>query len=164
MLLAVRVSQSVNSCPNDRGVVEIGHPLDLCFARQEEQIELLSCLVAGDNVTVLKARQIGNTTAILLYFFWVWFTAREPVRIVILSHKEKASKKLLRDMIKTAYRALPADWKRELEVNNTTEMMLADTGALISAEGGQGDGGMRSGNCQYLLLTEAAFVPDAKEL
>lgn len=134
------------------------------FRPRPEQITLLRHLVNGDSVMVCKGRQIGNTTAVLLYFFWRWFTAEDPITILIVGQQEKPVKLLFRDMIKFFWRHLPKEWQRKLEVNNTTEMMLADSGARIRVDHGRSEQGLRSGNCEVMLLTEVCFVPNAGEL
>ena len=61
-----------------------------------EQIEIIEALKAGDDVLVLKARQIGSSTAVAAYFFWRWYTAPDPETYVVLSHKLASSKHLLK--------------------------------------------------------------------
>jgi len=128
-----------------------------------EQIEIIEALKAGDDVLVLKARQIGSSTAVAAYFFWRWYTAPDPETYVVLSHKLASSKHLLK-MHKFFYATLPSFLKRGLSVDNTTDMVLADTGATLMAASAGGDGGLRSFTATGLHISEFAFSENADEL
>lgn len=128
-----------------------------------EQIAIIAALAAGDDTLVCKARQIGATTAVAAYFFWRWFTAPGAETYVVLSHKLESAKHIFK-MHKRFYEGLPPEFRRELTVNNTTDMVLADTGATIMAASSAGDGGLRSFTATGLHISEFGFTPDADEL
>jgi hypothetical protein len=128
-----------------------------------EQIRVILALASGRDVLILKARQIGSSTAVAAYFFWKWLTATEPETYVVLSHKLASSKHLL-DIHRRFYASLPRHLQRPLSVDNTTTLTFADTGATLMAASAEGKGGMRSFTATGLHISEYAFAPDAEEL
>ncbi len=128
-----------------------------------EQIEIIKALVEEDDTLILKGRQIGSSTIVSAYLFWKLWTATEPITIAILSHKLASSKHLL-EIHKTFYYNLPQFLKRPLDVENTTTMRFADSGATVIAVSAEGKGGLRSFTCSYLQISEYAFAPNPEEL
>jgi hypothetical protein len=128
-----------------------------------EQIRIIQALVEEDDTLILKGRQIGSSTIVSAYLFWKLWTATEPITIAILSHKLASSKHLL-DIHKTFYHNLPKFLKRPLDIENTTAMRFADSGAGIIAVSAEGKGGLRSFTCSYLQISEYAFAPQPEEL
>lgn len=128
-----------------------------------EQIQIIEALAVGDDTLVLKARQIGSTTAVAAYFFWKWYTADGPETYVSLSHKLASSKHIL-DIQRRFYDNLPQALRRQLLVSNTTSLTLADSGATLMAASAEGKGGLRSFTATGLHVSEFAFVPNADEL
>jgi hypothetical protein len=100
------------------------------FVFNAQQLVLLDELETGADVLVLKPRQIGASTLVAYWFFWVWFTSPDPVTLVILSYKQKSSKHLLR-MVRRFYECLPVELRRPLSVSSTSSMQLEDTGAEV---------------------------------
>lgn len=133
------------------------------FVFNAQQLVLLDELETGADVLVLKPRQIGASTLVAYWFFWVWFTSPDPVTLVILSYKQKSSKHLLR-MVRGFYDCLPVELRRPLSVSSTSSMQLEDTGAEVLAMGAQDDGGTRSFTAQAIWLSEFAFAPNGAEL
>jgi len=133
------------------------------FNLNAQQTVLLEALESGEDVLVLKPRQIGASTLVAYWFFWVWFTSPDPVTLVILSYKQKSSKHLLR-MVRGFYDALPVELRRPLSVSSSTAMELEDSGAEVLAMGAQDDGGTRSFTAQGIWLSEFAFAPNGAEL
>ena len=121
-----------------------------------EQIEIIKALVEEDDTLILKGRQIGSSTIVSAYLFWKLWTATEPITIAILSHKLASSKHLL-EIHKTFYHNLPKFLKRPLDVENTTTMRFADSGATVIAVSAEGKGGLRSFTCSYLQISEYAL-------
>jgi hypothetical protein len=128
-----------------------------------EQIRIIQALVEEDDTLILKGRQIGSSTIVSAYLFWKLWTATEPITIAILSHKLASSKHLL-DIHKTFYHNLPKFLKRPLDIENTTAIRFADSGAGIIAVSAEGKGGLRSFTCSYLQISEYAFAPQPEEL
>jgi len=97
-----------------------------------EQLVMYEALERGVDTLFLKPRQIGSTTFCSAFLFYKWFTAKEPITIAILSHKLSSAKHIL-GMYKMFYNTLPKPLQRDLFIENTTEMVFADTGAKIMA-------------------------------
>jgi len=130
---------------------------------RDEQVAVLESIAEGNDLLVLKPRQIGLTTACSAAIFHKWFTATGPSTFVILSHKLESSKHIL-TIHKRFYEGLPSPLQRELSVNNTTVMQLADTGARIIAMSAEGKGGLRSFTANAVHISEFAFQENADEL
>jgi hypothetical protein len=128
-----------------------------------EQIEMIGALQTGRDCLFLKPRQIGASTIVSAYYFWKWYTSKEPITIAILSHKMMSAKHLLH-MYKFFYSKLPNQLRRPLIVENTTELILRDSGAKIMAVSGEASGGLRSFTCNALHISEYAFTPQPEEL
>lgn len=128
-----------------------------------EQISMIEALETGKDCLFLKPRQIGASTIVSAYYFWKWYTSKEPITIAILSHKMMSAKHLLH-MYKFFYSKLPAQLRRPMKVENTTEMILKDSGAKIMAVSGEASGGLRSFTCNALHISEYAFTPQPEEL
>lgn len=138
-----------------------GRPVKL--KPRAEQIAIIEALHAGDDVLVLKPRQIGSTTVVAAYFFWRWYTSKGPETYVILSHKLASSRHIL-DIHKRFYKSLPAGLQRPLVDDNSITLTLADTGSKLMAVSAEGKGGLRSFTATALHISEFAFSPDADEL
>lgn len=138
-----------------------GRPVKL--KPRAEQIAIIEALHAGDDTLVLKPRQIGSTTVVAAYFFWRWYTSKGPETYVVLSHKLASARHIL-DIHKRFYKSLPPALQRPLADDNSTTMVLADTGAKLMAVSAEGKGGLRSFTATALHISEFAFSPDADEL
>ena len=128
-----------------------------------EQAAILEALAGGEDLLILKPRQIGASTIVAAYYLWQWLTSPDPITLVVLSHKQKSSKHLLRK-IKAMYRALPDFLQLPLSIDNADHLQIDATGAAILAIGAGDDGGTRSFTAQYIWLSEFAFSPNAAEL
>ena len=122
-------------------------PLEL----NAEQIEIINALEQGRDTLVLKPRQIGSSTVVCAYMFWKAYTSTTPLTLIILSYKIASSKHLLH-IHKRFYQYLPEGLKRELEVDNTTELAFKGGGRIIAAAATQA-GGLRSQTCSMLHLS-----------
>ena len=52
-----------------------------------EQIKIINTLMAKVSTFILKPRQIGATTVIIAFLFWLAYMATSPIVIVLLAHK-----------------------------------------------------------------------------
>ena len=129
----------------------------------DEQIEIIKALETGDEVLILKGRQIGSSTIVGAYFFWKSYVSKSPTTFAILSHKLESSKHLLK-MHKIFYDNLPSFLQKPLEINNTTQIKFKGSGASILAVSAGAEGGIRSFTCSYLHISEYAFAPNPEEL
>jgi hypothetical protein len=155
------ISDPVLFCSRLTIVDKRGRPVKLKL--RSEQIQIIEAMAAGDDTLILKARQIGSTTAVAAYFFWKWFTAPDAQTYVSLSHKLASAKHIL-DIQRRFFTSLPRALQRPLSVDNTTTMTLADTGATLMAASAEGKGGLRSFTATGLHISEFSFTPNADEL
>lgn len=154
---AIELIQQLSVVDNDGKAVSL-YPL------HDEQIDIIASLWTGISTLILKPRQIGCSTAVCAYLFLMLLLSAEPIHIVILSHKQIASKELL-DKAKHMYESLPAPMKRMFPAKITaSEIRMKRTGARITAKGANDKGGIRSFSCQYLWLSEFAFMENPEEL
>jgi len=128
----------------------------------EEQIEILQALEEGKDTIILKPRQIGSSTIIVAYLFALAYFSEEPVTFAILSYKLNSSKHLLH-IAKNFYNFLPKKLKRELAVDNSTELSFKNGGRLLAVASSQ-KGGLRSFTASKIMLSEYAFSEEPEEL
>ena len=128
----------------------------------DEQVHIIKALHEGDDVLILKPRQIGATTAVAAYFFWKWYVSVEPTTHVILSHKMASSKHIF-SIFKRFWTALPPALQKDCKVTASC-MTMKDTGAQITAMSSGGDGGLRSFSASSIHISEFAFTEGADEL
>lgn len=137
--------------------------LVLPFIPNESQIELLENLHTRN--IILKARQLGFTTLIAIYFLdCVLF--RENVRAGILAQAEEVAKTIFRDKVKFAYDNLPALLRESMPLARDSQSELLFSHNNSSVRVGTS---MRSGTLQYLHVSEfgkigAKFPDRAKEV
>jgi hypothetical protein len=118
------------------------------FIPKPPQLDLFENLHTRNNV--LKARQLGFTTAIqILFLDCVLF--RENVRAATIAHNEDSAKKIFRDKLKFAYDHLPPSLKAAmpLSVDNASEMVFAHNNSGIEVATS-----VRSGTKHYLHISE----------
>lgn len=127
-----------------------------------EQKEIINALQTGEDVLVLKPRQIGSSTISCAYLFWKFYTTEDSQTLAILSHKLSSAKHLL-EICKRFYYLLPPFMQKDIELNNTTTFQLT-SGAQIIAVSAEGKGGLRSFTCSHLMISEYAFSPNPDEL
>lgn len=135
--------------------------LDPLFSNQKN---IIRAILNGDSAVILKARQLGISTAIVAVFFIIAFLSPDPLTLVILSHKQKSSQTLL-EIAKELYLSLPASIR---EIHPATlkanEISFTKTGASLVAESAESKGGLRSTSVSHLLLTEFSLAPRPDEL
>lgn len=114
---------------------------------------------------ILKARQLGYTSAITIYFLDSCLF-RANIRAGMIAQTDPIAKKLFRDKVKFAYDHLPVELKEvmPLERESADELLFAHNGSSI-----QVSTSMRSGTLQYLHVSEfgkicAEFPKRAQEV
>ena len=113
---------------------------------------------------ILKARQLGFTTFIQIYFLDVCLF-NSNVRAGVIAHNQDDAKVFFRDKIKYAYDNLP-DWlKRQIPARNDSagELVFVNNSSIRVGTS------MRSGTLQYLHVSEfgkvcAKYPEKAKEI
>lgn len=122
--------------------------LVLPFIPTDIQLEFLDN-IHNRNI-ILKARQLGFTTAIAIYFLDCALF-RGNIRAGVVAHNDDAAKKIFRDKYKFAYENLPTSLRdaMPLKRNSADELMFAHNGSSIKVSTS-----MRSGTLQYLHVSE----------
>ena len=131
------------------------------FIPNKAQLKLLTNLHTRNNI--LKARQLGFTTAIgILFLDCALF--RENVRAAVIAQSEDIAKGIFRDKIGFAYNNLPPSLKAAmpLERDSASELKFAHNNSAIKVATSA-----RSGTYQYLHVSEfgkiCAKFPDRAE-
>jgi len=118
------------------------------FIPNESQIELYTTFHTRNNI--LKARQLGFTTAIAIYFLDCCLF-RENVRAAIIAQNEDAAKTIFRDKIYFAYNNLPPSLKAVMPLtrDSASELLFSHNNSSIRVATSA-----RSGTIQYLHVSE----------
>ena len=132
------------------------------FTPNEAQLALWDVLDRHNRVIVVKARQVGVSTAVRAWQFHRAFTSEHPENYAVLSFHERSARNLRR-MDRRWLRGLPLLLKRELEVDSAEDTVFDDTGAGISSFTTRGVGGTRSFEFTGGHLSEFAYYTDALE-
>lgn len=122
--------------------------LSVPFIPNESQLKLLESM-SKRNI-ILKARQLGFTTLIAIYFLdCVLF--RSDVRAGIIAQNDDAVKVIFRDKVKFAYDNLPEELKQAMPLgkDSATELLFTHNNSSIRV-----GTSMRSGTLQYLHVSE----------
>ena len=137
--------------------------LVLPFVPNEPQMQLMRGLHTRN--LILKARQLGFTTLIAIYFLDCALF-RSDVRAGIIAQSEDVAKTIFRDKIQFAYLNLPAALRENMPLarDSQSELLFAHNNSSIRVATS-----MRSGTLQYLHVSEfgkigAKFPERAKEV
>jgi hypothetical protein len=128
----------------------------------EEQLQIIEALQSDDDLAILKPRQIGSSTIIVAYLFALAYQSKEPITFAILSYKLSSSKHLL-NIAKIMYNFLPSPLKKDLAVNNSTELAFTNGGRILAVASTQ-KGGLRSFTASKIMISEYAFAEQPEEL
>lgn len=133
------------------------------FIPNEPQLDLLNNLHTRN--LILKARQLGFTTLIAIYFLDCALF-RSDVRAGIIAQSEDVAKTIFRDKIQFAYMNLPQILRDNMPLarDSQSELLLAHNNSSIRVATS-----MRGGTLQYLHVSEfgkigAKFPERAKEI
>lgn len=142
----------------------IRHPSKgrILFKMRSYQKDTLRALVENDRTIILKARQIGYSTLVSGYVFWLTFF--HPDRFVIeLSRTERESIDLLSKSA-YGYRYLP-DWMRQrgpaLLSDHQQKMMWSNESGIESLP--SRDNPARGRSVYLVVIDEWAFLPNEEE-
>lgn len=122
--------------------------LVISFIPNVHQMDLLNDLY-NRNI-ILKARQLGFTTVIAIYFLDCALF-RENVRAGIIAQNDEIAKNLFRDKVQFAYKNLPSAILKTMPLlrDSQSELLLAHNNSSIRVATS-----MRSGTLQYLHVSE----------
>jgi hypothetical protein len=131
------------------------------FIPNPSQIKLLESL--HNRNLILKARQLGFTTAIAIYFLDCCLF-RENVRAAVVAQSEDTAKTIFRDKVQFAYNNLPSALRDAMPLgrDSQSELLFAHNNSSIRVATSA-----RSGTLQYLHISEfgkiCAKFPDRAE-
>jgi hypothetical protein len=122
--------------------------LSVPFIPNESQLKLFDALHTRN--IILKARQLGFTTAIAIYFLDCALF-RADVRAAIVAQSEDIAKTIFRDKVQHAYNNLPASLRdaMPLKRDSQSELLFAHNNSSIRVATSA-----RSGTLQYLHVSE----------
>jgi|TARA_R100001530_G_scaffold95447_4_gene66387 hypothetical protein len=133
------------------------------FYLNAEQSRLLKLLELKNKIIILKPRQIGISTLIRAYAFWRAYCADASEKWGVISFHDRSAKHL-RGMDAGFYDGLPELMQRDLQINNTTDLKFADTGATLSSYTAGSKGGTRSFSLTSAHLSEFAYYTDPSKV
>lgn len=126
------------------------------FAAQKE---IVSALNAENAVMILKARKLGSSTIVAIYFLWkVLFW--KNVRCAVVAHDDKSAEEIF-EIYKFAYRNLPSEFQIPTIKSRSDEMKFK-TGSQIKV-GTADSERWRSQTYQYIHASEYAFWADQQK-
>jgi hypothetical protein len=117
----------------------------------------------SNRVIVLKARQMGVSTAVRAWQFHRVFQSLDPVKFAVLSFHQRSATNLRR-LDREWLKALPDAFRRELREDSAADTIFDDTGAGLSAFTTGGRGGTRSFSFTGAHLSEFAFYQNPDEV
>lgn len=133
------------------------------FVANEAQQSLWRTLDASNRVIVVKARQVGVSTAVRAWQFHRAYAANGPETYALLSVHERSAKGLRR-LDRAWQQQLHQIVPRPLSIDSAEETIYADTGAGVAAYTTGGRYGTRSFVHTGAHLTEFAFYADPDEV
>ncbi|MCP4729255.1 MAG: hypothetical protein GY872_04175 [Roseibacillus sp.] len=133
------------------------------FQPNDAQRRLWALLDRSNRVIVVKARQVGISTATRAWQFHRAYTSPHPQVFAVLSFHDRSAKRLRR-MDRLWLRELPKILRRPLSLDSATDSEFEDTGAGVSSFTTEGRGGTRSFDFTGAHLSEFAFYSDPGEV
>jgi hypothetical protein len=130
------------------------------FILNEAQKDLFNTVRKESRVIILKARQIGFSTAMVGYFYHDTIT-HPGTNTGIIGYNQALTAELL-DKVKTFYRTTPADLRPTIHFNSKYEMSFPNLNSKIIVLPSSTNVG-RGYTFKNLLATELAFWEDAEE-
>ena len=132
------------------------------FEPNDAQLRLWDLLDKSNRVVVIKARQVGISTAVRAWQFHRAYASPDPETFAVLSFHDRSAR-TLRRMDRRWLKELPSILHRETEFDSAEETIFADTQAGFSSFTTGGRGGTRSFEFSGGHLSEFAFYADADE-
>ena len=135
----------------------------VAFEPNPAQRRLWEVMDNSNRVIVIKARQLGVSTAVRAWQFHRAYCAPHPVNFAVLSFHDRSAKNLRR-MDRRWLEELPRLLQRDLAVDSAEDTVFADTKAGYASFTTGGRGGTRSFEFSGAHLSEFAFYTDADEV
>lgn len=133
------------------------------FTPNTAQRKLWDLLDQHHRVIVIKARQVGISTAVRAWQFHRAFASKDPINFAVLSFHDRSAKNLRR-MDRKWLEDLPRLLRRDLFADTAEDTIFSDTRAGFSSFTTGGRGGTRSFEFTGAHLSEFAFYDDPDEV
>lgn len=133
------------------------------FDPNNAQRKLWELMDEHPRIIVIKARQVGISTAVRAWQFHRAFTSADPINFAVLSFHDRSAKHLRR-MDRHWLNNLPRLLRRDLAVDSAEDTIFEDTRAGFSSFTTGGRGGTRSFEFSGAHLSEFAFYDDPDEV
>lgn len=133
------------------------------FEPNRAQQALWGLMDTTNRVIVIKARQVGISTAVRAWQFHRAYSSPHPETYAVLSFHERSARNLRR-MDRRWLAELPSLLQRDLDVDSAEDTVFNDTLAGVSSFTTGGRGGTRSFEFTGGHLSEFAFYTDADEV
>lgn len=133
------------------------------FEANAAQKKLWKMMDTHNRVIVIKARQVGISTAVRAWQFHQAYCSLNPLNFAVLSFHDRSAKNLRR-MDRRWLKELPRLLRRELSVDSAEDTIFDDTLAGFSSFTTGGRGGTRSFEFTGGHLSEFAFYTDPDEV
>jgi hypothetical protein len=131
------------------------------FELREAQIETVEVWLGARQSIALKARQIGFSTLVSVYCFWLTFFYDDRT-VVMLSKTERDSAKLLQHA-KYAYRFLPEWMKMRGPVVTSTQLQMSMTNESVVESLPSASDPARGVTAFLIVVDEMGHLPNSEE-
>lgn len=119
----------------------------------DDQVSVILKMINNKRLVCLKARQIGQTTLVLLYFLYEMLF--NPVAFILLISKGELEAKELLTKIKNIYEKLPIWMKVDhIDTDSKSDWVLSNGSSVHSLSSRRGD----SYSATHCLIDEAALL------
>lgn len=132
----------------------------MLFDLYDYQEEAITDFKEHDRIIVLKARQLGFSTAVACYSLWLALFHSDK-NIVVIATKQETAKNVI-TKARFAYDNLPV-WLRSVVTENNKLNIRFENGSQIKALSSSSDAA-RSEAISLLVLDEAAFIEGADDI
>lgn len=96
----------------------------------QEQVTILDALMNYNNVYIVKPRQVGSSTVVRAFFFWMLYTCPDPIRALLVTHEHRSSIHLHETLNHFYKSLLKVDPRLLRDVSATQDIFrFIDTGA-----------------------------------
>jgi len=133
------------------------------FVPNAAQKKLWDIMDNHNRVIVIKARQVGISTAVRAWQFHKAYTSKDPINFAVLSFHDRSAKNLRR-MDRKWLSDLPRLLHRKFFADTAEDTIFDDTRAGFSSFPTGGKGGTRSFEFTGAHLSEFAFYVDPDEV
>jgi|TARA_R100001463_G_scaffold4434_6_gene16639 major membrane immunogen (membrane-anchored lipoprotein) len=126
-----------------------------------EQIDIINTIHSHDRIAIVKARQMGITTAVRGYCFWEVFSSPESLNSSVVSNKHNSACELLK-IDRRFFNTLPKPLRRTMQ-DRKDRLTFSSTDSSLMAASAQSDSQDRGFTMNTAHLSEYAFYDNPEE-